>query len=230
MTFDWALIADTLPLLAQGTLVTLQVSAITAFAALAGGAVLAAFCASRAKFLRLVAQIFIGAMRGIPPLVLVLIAFYVLPALGLLLDPMTAGIVALASYFSAYVAVALGSAIAAIPAGQSEAALVIGMTPRLRLLRVILPQALPIALPVLCGLLIGLIKETALLSVISVGELTFATKQAVSRTYAPFEVYMAAAIFYWATSASLEAAARALEHRTTRFRRNIASSPKGRLS
>jgi His/Glu/Gln/Arg/opine family amino acid ABC transporter permease subunit len=230
MTLDWALISETLPLLTQGTLVTLQLSAITAVAALAGGAVLAALHASAARLPRLAAQIFIGAMRGIPPLVLVLIAFYVLPALGLLLDPMTAGVVALASYFSAYVAIALGAAVAAIPAGQNEAALVIGMRPRLRLIRVILPQALPIALPVLCGLLIGLIKETALLSVISVGELTFATKQAVSRTYAPFEVYMTAAMLYWAISAALEAAARALEHRTTRFRRSASSSPKGRFT
>lgn len=228
MSLDWSLVLATVPLLARGAWMTVRLSIATGLLALAGGAVLALLSSARLPLLRGLAHAFIGAMRGIPPLVLILIAFYVLPNLGLLLSPEAAGVMALAGYFSAYVAVALTGALAAVPPGQTEAGLVVGMTPVQRLVRIVLPQALPIALPVLCGLLIGLVKETALLSVISVGELTFATKQAVSRTYAPFEVYLVAALLYWAISIALESLARLLEHRATRFRRGTPALSEGR--
>ena len=68
------------------------------------------------------------------------------------------------------------------------------------------------------GICIGLVKDTAILSVISVVELAFQTKQAVSRTYAPFETYFVVALIYWCMLSTFEVAMRWLERRITRYR------------
>lgn len=227
MNFDLALMYYVLPLMWTGALFTIQIGIGIALASGLFGLMLSLALGSRLTGLLVAVRCYIAMMRGIPPLVLVLIAFYVLPTMGLTLSPPMAGAAALTAYFSAYVAVAIRGAIAAVAPGQAEAAETLGMTPLNVLLRVVVPQAWPIALPALCGLLIGLFKETALLSVISVPELTFQTKQAVSRTYAPFEVYFLAALAYWAWSACLEAMARWLEYRATHFRRSRRPGPRG---
>lgn len=227
MNFDLELLSYALPLLWTGALFTIQIGTGIALASGLLGLMLTLALGVGLPGLRVAARSYIAVMRGIPPLVLVLIVFYVLPTLGLTLSPPLAGAAALTAYFSAYVAVAVRGAVAAIAPGQAEAAVALGMTPIKVLQRVVIPQAWPIALPALCGLLIGLFKETALLSVISVPELTFQTKQAVSRTYAPFEVYVLAALAYWAWSAFLETIARCLEHRATHFRRSRRPAPRG---
>ncbi|WOI57894.1 amino acid ABC transporter permease [Palleronia sp. LCG004] len=219
MTLDLELFAYAIPVLLTGALFTLKIGLAIAAACLVLGALLTIPLSSRNRFVSGLARAYIAAMRGTPPLILILISFYVLPAVGLLLSPALSGATALSLYFTAYVATAIRGAIASIEAGQIEAALCIGMGWRQRLLRILLPQAWPVVLPALVGLMIGLFKETALLSVISVPELTFQTKQAVARTYAPFEIYLLAALAYWLWSAVLEALGRRLESRATRFRR-----------
>jgi polar amino acid transport system permease protein len=84
--------------------------------------------------------------------------------------------------------------------------------------RVIAPQAFGVALPVLTGIAIGLCKDTAILSVISVVELAFQTKQVVSRTYAPFETYIIVAAMYWCMLSLFEILMRSLEKRITAYR------------
>lgn len=218
MTLDWTLILAALPILADGAAVTAQVGLASGLIAVVLGAALAAFAALPGWGPRLLAGAYVDLMRGLPPLVLILIAFYVLPEFGLMLSPMATGTVALGVYYAAYVAEVVRGAVRAIPPGQAEAGLVIGMSRQQILYRVTLPQALALLLPPLGGLLIGLVKESALLSVISVAELTFQAKQAVSRTYAPFEIYALAAIGYWATTAAIDVAVRRLEARVTRYR------------
>ncbi len=229
MSIDLSLFAYAIPVLAAGALFTLQIGLAISAVALVLGAMLSLALAAKSRFITGLAHGYIVTMRGIPPLVLILISFYVLPAMGLLLDPPMAGATALSLYFTAYVAIAIRGAVASIHEGQTEAALSLGMLPRDRLTRILVPQAWPIVLPALCGLMIGLFKETALLSVISVPELTFMTKQAVARTYAPFEIYFLAALIYWGWSASLDALARRLERHATRYRRPGAKPQQGTL-
>jgi len=227
MNFDLELLSYALPLLWTGAVFTVQIGTAIAILATLLGAALSFALGSSLPGVVIGARSYVAIMRGIPPLVLVLICFYVLPTLGLTLSPPMAGAAALTAYFTAYIAIAIRGAVAAVAPGQQEAAVALGMSRAKVLMRVVLPQAWPIALPALCGLLIGLFKETALFSVISVPELTFQTKQAVSRTYAPFEVYLLAALAYWAWSALLEVIARGLEHRATHFRRPRRSAPQG---
>ncbi|SDR33105.1 polar amino acid transport system permease protein [Paraburkholderia fungorum] len=137
---------------------------------------------------------------GLPLLVLLYVMFFVLPDFGVLLPAPLVGTVTLAIYYGPYVAEVIHAAVAAVPAGTIEAGTAIGMSPARIARRIIAPQALPLLLPTMTGLLIGLIKDSALLSVISVHEFMFAAKGVVSDTYAPLEVYFVVAMVYWAAT------------------------------
>jgi polar amino acid transport system permease protein len=121
-------------------------------------------------------------------------------------------------YYSPYMAEVIRGALNAVPAGQIEAGRAIGMSRSSIMRRIVAPQALGLMLPPLTGNFIGLIKDSAILSVISVMELTFQAKQVVSRTYAPFETYFLVAVGYWLLTFLVETATRGLERRVTRYR------------
>ena len=97
-----------------------------------------------------------------------------------------------------------------------EAGVTIGMSPVAIARRIIAPQALPLLLPTMTGLLIGLVKDSALLSVISVHEFMFAAKAVVSDTYAPLEVYFVVAMVYWAVTSVIHFSTRHWERRLGR--------------
>lgn len=153
---------------------------------------------------------------ALPLLVMLYVAFFVLPEFGVLLPAPLVGTVTLAVYYAPYIAEVIRASVAAVPVGTVEAAVAIGMSPWSIGQRIVMPQALPLMLPTLTGLAIGLLKDSALLSVISVHEFMFAAKEAVSETYAPLEVYLVVALVYWAATALLHAAGRRWETRLLR--------------
>jgi polar amino acid transport system permease protein len=161
---------------------------------------------------------YVDLMRGMPSLVLILACYYLLPATGLRLGAIQSGLAALALYYGAYFGEAMRGAIAALPAGQWEAGITTGLAPLTLLRRIVLPQAIGPMIPPLTGLTIGLFKETALLSTISVHEFVFAGKEAISDSYAPFEIYAFIALSYWAASALIALAAQRLERRVLAYR------------
>ena len=219
MQFDFSPVLEYLPDLMAGLRATGWICLVAALLAMAIGAVLALMGASRSTAIHMLTRGVIEAMRGIPFLVLLLCAFYILPRTGLTLSPWWTGVSALAIYYGVYVAEVVRGAVMAIPPGQAEAATAVGMPRPSVLVRVILPQALGPMLPALTGLLIGLVKESALLSVISVHEFAFAAKEVVSDTYAPFETYAFVGLCYWVINGAIDIALRCAEHRATRFRR-----------
>jgi polar amino acid transport system permease protein len=156
---------------------------------------------------------YVDFMRGMPSLVLILACFYLLPATGLHLNALQSGLAALAFYYGAYMSEVMRGAFAIIPAGQWEAAIATGLAPARIVCRIMLPQAAGPMVPPLAGLTIGLFKETALLSTISVHELVFAGKEAISDSYAPFEIYACIALAYWAGSILIASVAGWLERR-----------------
>ena len=173
---------------------------------------------SRLSFIRVLVRVYTEIILGIPVLVLVYIIFFVFPDFGIRLSPIVAGLLALTLYYAPYMAEAIRGAVNSVSAGQIEAGLIIGMTKWQIGSRVIAPQAIGVALPTLTGISIGLCKDTAILSVISVIELAFQTKQVVSRTYAPFETYIIVAFMYWSMLTLFEIAMRKLERRVTSYR------------
>jgi ABC-type amino acid transport system permease subunit len=126
-----------------------------------------------------------------------LIAYYALPEiLGITLSPFTAGVAALGVNSTAYISEIVRGGINAIPEGQWEAASVIGLSPAKTLRWVILPQTLRMTLPSLINELTALIKETSILMVIGVAELTKVSKDIVARELDPMTIYLAAAALY----------------------------------
>lgn len=223
MTFDFSPVVGYLPELMAGLRATAWISLLGSMLALAVGIGAAAADANGRFPVRLLVRLFVEAMRGIPFLVLLLCGFYMLPRVGVALSPWWTGVAALAAYYGAYVSEVVRGAIASVPGGQVEAAVAIGMPPLSVLGRVVLPQALGAMLPPLAGLLIGLVKESALLSVISVHEFAFAAREVVSDTYAPFETYAFVGLCYWVVNSALALLFQLLERRAVRYRQGKAA-------
>lgn len=215
---DWGVIWKYLPMLLAGLKATIGISIVAIGTALLMGACLVATGRSRIRWVRGLTRFYTEAILGIPVLVLLYIVFFVFPSFGIVISPLAAGLLALTLYYSPYFAEVIRGAFNAIPSGHIEAGRVVGMSELQIARRIIVPQALGVALPPLTGICIGLIKDTAILSVISVVELAFQTKQVVSRTYAPFETYFAVALIYWCMLATFEVVMRWLEQRITHYR------------
>jgi polar amino acid transport system permease protein len=214
---DWSIVFDRLPALASGLLRTLMLFVISALAAVTLGGVLTLVHMRGKPLLRLLVQIYTALCLGLPLLIVIYILFYALPGYGVVLSSQVVGVLALAIYYGPYVAEVMRAAIQAIPTGQTEAASAIGLSRWRTARRILLPLALPLMLPSLAGLMIGMIKDSALLSVVSVPEFMFFAKEAVSETYAPIEIYVAVALTYWVLSASCAFAARWMERRLTAY-------------
>jgi len=153
--------------------------------------------------------------RGTPVLVQLLFIYFGLPALGVRFDPLTAGILALGLNSAAYQTEILRSAIKSIPKEQFLAAESLGLTHIQIYRHVILPQALRIALPSLVNEVIALIKESSLVSVIGVVELTRRGEYLVAVTFKAFEVFAAVAFIYFITCYTLSRGAKILERKIT---------------
>lgn len=206
------------PLLLEGLKVTVIISAVGILLSVAVGSVLVALGRSGIRPIVLLVRVYTETILGIPILVLLYVIYFVLPDLGLRLSELAAGLVTLTLYYSPYMAEIIRGAINAIPEGQMEAARTVGMSRWQTSRRVIVPQALGLIIPPLTGICIGLVKDSAILSIISVHEFAFQTKQVVARTYAPFEFWAFAALCYWTILCLWENAMRALERRVTRYR------------
>ena len=119
------------------------------------------------------------------------------PSIGLRLSATTAGMVGLGLYSSAYFAEIFRAGFAAVPAGQIEAAMSVGMAPFDTLMRVTLPGALIAAVPSIVNMLIVLSKETVVLSIITVPELMYQMQTMAAETFTAFDAIFAMAVFYW---------------------------------
>ncbi|SDE27770.1 amino acid ABC transporter permease [Paraburkholderia lycopersici] len=216
MTFDLGVLAAYVPSLLHGFIDTIWLCASSSLLACALGILLTIGRRRGARPLVVLIDAYVTLTLGLPLLVLLYVSFYVLPDFGVLLPAAVVGVLTLAIYYAPYVAQVIQAAIDAVPKGTVEAGIAIGMSPAAIARRIVAPQALPLLLPTMTGLMIGLLKDSALLSVISVHEFMFAAKSVVSDTYAPLEVYFVVALVYWAATAALNHATRTWEHRIAR--------------
>ncbi|MEO8801391.1 MAG: amino acid ABC transporter permease [Polyangiaceae bacterium] len=155
----------------RGAAMTLLVSTLAMVLAVAGGIALALARLYAPRAVQLVAQAYVEVYRGTPVLLQLYVLYYGLAPL-IRLDAITAAIVGLGMNYAAYEAEVYRAGIQAVPPGQMEAALSLGMTTPLALRRVLLPQAFRLALPNVTNDFIALLKDSSLVSVITVVELT----------------------------------------------------------
>ncbi|MYM98463.1 amino acid ABC transporter permease [Duganella vulcania] len=171
------------------------------------------------RVLRWPAGVYVSLMRGTPLLVQMFVIYYGLPSVGIEFTPVTAGILALSLNAGAFLSESLRGAIAAVSKGQWAASYSLGLGYWSTLRFVVLPQALRIAVPAMSNTLISLIKDTSLVSVITMTELMLSTKEVIATTFRPLPLYLAAAGIYWMLSLLFEALQRRAEQRLNRAHR-----------
>ena len=152
---------------------------------------------SQNRLLRWPAEFYIWFVRGTPSLIQIFIIYFGIPHIsGMRLSPFVAGVAALAICSGAYVAEVFRSGFLAIPRGQTESALAVGMSPSLMMRRVILPQVIRIVVPAMTNEAINTLKNTSLLSTITIIEVTMFAQLSLAETFRPFDFLIAAAIVY----------------------------------
>lgn len=196
-------VVHTLPLLLKGAVLTMKFAAAAMVLGLIVGLLVAVMRISNHRVLSAVSQAYVSLMRGTPLLVQVFVVYYGLPDIGISLDPTTAGILTLTLNSGAYLSESMRGAILGIGRGQWAASHSLGLTHAQTLRYVVCPQALRLAVPSLGNTLISLIKDTSLVSVITVTELLRSAQEAIASTFQPLPLYLAAAAIYWVLSTLL---------------------------
>lgn len=196
----------------HGLWVTVEISFISLIFAVLLGLVFGLMRVSKNQAARNLSLTYVELIRGTPLLVQIFIVYFFIGTV-LDFDRFTAGVVALSVFTGAYVAEIVRAGIQAIPTGQMEAARSLGMTYPKAMRYIILPQALKRTLPPLAGQFINLIKDSSLVSVISITDLTKAGREVVSGSFAPFEVWFTVAALYLLVTGTLSWAIQRLEKR-----------------
>lgn len=194
--FSFRTIGEYLPLFGQGLVTTVWLSVISFAGALLVGILLCAMNLQRSRALRMPAKAYIDVVRATPLLVQLYFLYFGLPRLGIILPELVVGVLALSLNSGAYVAEIIRAGILSIPRGQVEASIASGMSYLQRMRLVILPQAFKVTIPPLLGQAIVMVKDSALLSLISVAELTRAGQLLASDRFMPAEGFITVAAFY----------------------------------
>ncbi len=181
--------------LTQGLWVTIWISFISGFFGMIIGLITGLCRISKNLTLRGLAVLYIELIRGTPLLVQIFI-FYFFIGTVLHLDRIVAGIGALSLFVGAYTAEIIRAGIQSIPKGQSEAARSLGMSAAETMIHIVLPQAFKRVLPPLAGQFISLIKDSSLVSVIAITDLTKSGREIITSSFATFEIWFTVALLY----------------------------------
>jgi His/Glu/Gln/Arg/opine family amino acid ABC transporter permease subunit len=198
VTFDWSVITDNWQRLLAGAGVTILLAAATMILALPGGLLLAGLRSSSLASVRGFATSLVEFFRTTPIILQVYWVFYVLPVLtDIRLSAFGTGLAALTLNVSAFNSETFRAGINSIRKGQLDAGLSLGMSKWQVMRIVVLPQAIPRILPALASTWVSLFKDTSLVSVIAVGELSYVGLQLRSQSFRVLEVLTAMAALYW---------------------------------
>lgn len=231
-------------ILLKGFIITLRLSLWATVVALIVGTVVGMMRVTKSHFPRLVSLSYVSLIRNLPPLVLVFLFYFffssqVLDPLGLdqaarsatpfaqsvisllfaepgRITAFLSAILTLGLYEASYIAEIVRSGIRSVPKGQWEAAWALGLSPFERMKSVVLPQALRNALPAMAGQFISTIKDSAIVSIISIGELTFQGMELTAATYRTFEIWISISLLYFILTFALSGLSRFFELRLRR--------------
>ncbi|WP_067813352.1 ectoine/hydroxyectoine ABC transporter permease subunit EhuC [Actinomadura kijaniata] len=210
-------VLDSHPQLLQGAWITVQITVLGAVLALVLALAFGVAGAARAVWMRAVNRLYVEFFRGAAALVLMYWLFYSLPLVGLRFTPMAAAVLALGLNYGAYGAEVVRGSINAVPKAQYEAAVALNLRPAQRMRRVILPQAVALMLPPFGNLLIELMKATAVVSLVTIADLTFRAQQIQANTGETAATYALVLVVYFVIAQVLQRLVRLLEHRTERM-------------
>ena len=213
MIIDFNLIIQYLPVLLQGLVVTLQIAGFGCCIGLILGTILALMQTSNNKVLRILVTAYVIIIRGTPMLIQIFCAYFLLPQIGIHIAALWTAIIAIGLNSAAYISQIIKSGISSIGTGQMEAAKVLGFSTADTIRYIVLPQALRTTLPALGNEFVTLIKDSALASLIGVGELTKQANFVKSKTFDAITVYFAVAILYLIVTSTISFFVARLEKR-----------------
>ncbi len=160
---------------------------------------------------------YVEAFRGTPLLVQLFLVYYGLPAFGIKMTPLVAAILTMGLNSGAYLSENVRAAILAVDKGQYEVAAMLGYTSFQTSVHIVLPQAVRIAIPSFMNGFSSLVKETSIVSILPVVELTKLGNQIYARTYHPFEIYITLGVLYFVLTYFATFFARMLERRMCKW-------------
>ena len=213
-TFETSVIWESIPVLMNGAKLTIYITLVGLFFGFILGALAGVGKLSRNKFVYRMTTVYVESVRGTPLMVQVMFLYFGLPlALGMRVPPLTAGIVAIAVNSGAYISEIVRGAVQSINVGQAEAARSIGLTNFQSMIYIIWPQAFKRMIPPLGNQFIISLKDTSLLVVIGVGELTRQGQEIIAVNFRSFEVWMAVALIYLTMTLTIAKLLHMLENR-----------------
>jgi len=193
---------DVFPLLLKGTVITVETTLIALIIALALGLFFCLLGMSKMYALRLTARAYIWVIRGTPLLVQVFFIYFGVPQLiqslgfNFRLSPFAAGVITLSMNAGAYIAEIFRGGIMAVDPGQMEAARSLGLSHYRAMFRIILPQAIRVSIPALVNQFIISLKDTSIVSVISLAEIVYQARIYIGRTMQSFATWTIVGLFY----------------------------------
>lgn len=214
---DWHFIVTYAPRLISACQVTLEVGFVSLVMATVLGVGIALLRLSTNRVFSGIAWFYVWIMRGTPLLLQLFTVYYGLPVAGVRLDPWLAGVLTLGLNSSAYFSEIFRSAIRSIPTGQTEAASAIGMGRIATLWWIVLPQSLRPALPPYIGQAITLVKNSSLVSIISVPDLMLTAQSIYSSTFRVVEVMCMTGLLYLLMTSLLQILQTTLERRLSYY-------------
>lgn len=197
-----------------GALWTVALTVLSAALSLVAGTLLAVARLSRLVALRLPSAFVMWLLMGTPLLLQLYLFYFGLVQIGIDLSAFWAGVLGLGLHFAVYNADIIRAGIVAVEPGQYEASRSLGLGHLQAMRKVVVPQALRNVTPALGNMAIALLKESSLVSIIGVMELTLSAQRAISETFRPFEFYLAAAALYYVLNLGLEFALGRIERGT----------------
>jgi polar amino acid transport system permease protein len=194
---SWEFITQSSPYIVQGAGITIIVSLVSIVLAILlalGGAI---GRLSRNAIFYSLASLYVSLVRGTPLLVQIYFIYFALPQAGIILDAIPSGIIALGFNYGAYMTEIFRAGIQAVPRSQREAAQALGMPESLAFRRIVLPQAVRIVIPAIGNDFVAMIKDSALISTISVGELFWRAQRIGRSEHQVLASIAIAALVYW---------------------------------
>lgn len=212
MGFDWSILWQYREPLISGAITTFSVVLVSLFFGALIASVVCAGSLQKRRFLRAPARVYVQIFRVIPEVALIFWVYLCLPlVLDIRMTAFESGALAISLICGAYLAEILRAGIIAVPKGQSEAAVALGLSALPRWYKVILPQALRIVLPNIVSFLTELVKMTSLLAAISVGEMAYQANVLGSLTFKYNEFFTSVAIAYFVVIFPITVLSRRLE-------------------
>ncbi|KAJ01952.1 amino acid ABC transporter permease [Sulfitobacter mediterraneus] len=213
MGLDFSFVPKYMDVILLGCAWTIGITVAAALLSFFGGIVFAVIALYGPWLLRQPFRLFAWLFMGTPLLLQLFLIYFGLVQIGIDLPAFVAGIIGLGLHFAVYNSELIQTAILAVDKGQMEAARTLGLSRGEALRKVVIPQAVRAVLPPIGNNMIALLKDSALVSVIGVSELTLSAQRVIGKTYRPFEFYLLAAACYYVINLGMEWVQRRIERR-----------------